>query len=37
VIARSLDLFARLDPAVALQTSRADLLARMTRQQVAGS
>jgi len=37
VIARSLDLFARLDSAVVLETSRADLLARMTRQQVAGN
>jgi len=37
VIARSLDLFARLDSAVVLEASRADLLARMTRQQVAGN
>jgi hypothetical protein len=37
VIARTLDLFARMDPAVALETSRADILARITRQQVAGT
>lgn len=37
VIARTLDLFARLDPAAVLETSRAELMARMTRQQVAGS
>jgi hypothetical protein len=37
VIARSLDLFARLQPADTLETSKADLLARMTRAQVAGS
>ena len=37
VIAHALDLFARLDPAVALDACKADLLARMTRQQVAGS
>jgi hypothetical protein len=37
VIARSLDIFARMDPAAALESSKADLLARMTRQQVAGS
>jgi hypothetical protein len=36
VIARVLDLFARLKPADVLQTSRDTLLARMTRQQVAG-
>jgi hypothetical protein len=36
VIARSLDLFARLQPADALQTAKADLVARMTREQVAG-
>ena len=36
VIARSLDLFARLQPADTLDASRADLLARMTRAQVAG-
>jgi hypothetical protein len=37
VIARSLDIFARMDPTAALESSKADLLARMTRQQVAGS
>jgi hypothetical protein len=36
-IARTLDLFARLDPAALLKASRADILARLTRQQVAGS
>jgi hypothetical protein len=36
VIARSLDLFARLTPANALQASKADVVARMTRDQVAG-
>jgi hypothetical protein len=36
VIARSLDLFARGSAADWLQTSRSDLAARMTRQQVAG-
>jgi hypothetical protein len=36
VIARSLDLFARLDPAVGLETDKATLWARMTRQQVSG-
>ena len=36
VIARSLDIFARLTPAAALQTGKADLLADMTREQVAG-
>jgi hypothetical protein len=36
VIARTLDLFARLQPADTLDASRADLLARMTRAQVAG-
>jgi len=36
IIARSLDLFARMKPADALQTSKADLVARMTREQVAG-
>jgi hypothetical protein len=35
-IARTLDLFARLEPAVLLDTSRADNLTRITRQQVAG-
>ncbi len=36
IIARTLDLFARLHPADALQTSKDDLAARMTRGQVAG-
>src|SRR5205807_356969 len=36
IIARSLDLFARLKPADALKTGKADLVARMTREQVAG-
>jgi len=36
IIARTLDLFARLDPADALQTAKEDIAARMTRQQVAG-
>jgi hypothetical protein len=36
VIARSLDLFARLSPAQMLKTSKADLVARMTREQIAG-
>jgi hypothetical protein len=35
-IARSLDLFARMNPADALETGKADLVARMTREQVAG-
>ena len=35
-IARSLDLFARLDAASALQTSKAEVLSKMTRAQVAG-
>ena len=35
IIARSLDMFARSTPAGALQTARADLVARMTREQVA--
>jgi len=35
-IARMLDLFARMTPADALQTGKADLVARMTREQVAG-
>ncbi len=35
-IARSLDLFARLNPAELLETGKLDMLARMTRQQVAG-
>ena len=36
VIARSLDLFARLTPQSALQISKDELAARMTREQVAG-
>ena len=36
IIARSLDLFARLKPADALQISKSDLAARMTREQIAG-
>jgi len=36
VIARSLDLFARLTPSAALQIGKADLAAQMTREQVAG-
>ena len=36
IIARSLDMFARLQPADALQTAKADLVSRMTREQVAG-
>jgi len=36
VIARSLDLFARLKPIDALQISKGDLAARMTREQIAG-
>jgi len=36
IIARSLDLFARLQPADALKTGKADMVARMTRHQVAG-
>jgi hypothetical protein len=36
LIARSLDLFARLQPADALQISKADYAARMTREQVEG-
>jgi len=35
-IARSLDLFARMNPSDALKTGKADLVARMTREQVAG-
>jgi len=35
-IARVLDLFARMTPVDALQTGKADLVARMTREQVAG-
>jgi len=37
IIARTLDLFARLQPADALQISKDDLAARMTRGQVAGA
>jgi hypothetical protein len=36
VIARGLDLFARLNPADVLRVSRRDLIGRMTREQVAG-
>jgi hypothetical protein len=36
LIARSLDIFARLTPAHALETGRAQMLAEMTREQVAG-
>jgi hypothetical protein len=36
IIARSLDLFARLNPAVALQVAKTDVVAKMTREQVAG-
>jgi hypothetical protein len=36
LIARSLDLFARFTPAEALSTSKADAIAQMTRDQVAG-
>jgi len=36
LIARSLDLFARLNPADALHVPKSDLVARMTREQVAG-
>jgi hypothetical protein len=36
LIARSLDLFARLDPAQALATSKADFTARMAREEIAG-
>jgi hypothetical protein len=36
IIARTLDLFARMNPADALETGKADLVARMTREQVAG-
>jgi hypothetical protein len=37
VIARSLDLFARLTPETALEVAKDELVSRMTRQQVAGS
>jgi mannosylglycerate hydrolase MGH1-like protein len=36
IIARNLDLFARINPADALHRGKADLVARMTREQVAG-
>jgi hypothetical protein len=36
VVARNLDLFARVQPADVLETGKADLIARMTRAQVAG-
>jgi hypothetical protein len=36
IIARSLDMFARMKPADVLETGKQDLVARMTRQQVAG-
>ena len=36
IIARTLDLFARINPADALHRGKADLVARMTREQVAG-
>jgi mannosylglycerate hydrolase MGH1-like protein len=36
IVARVLDLFARLHPADALMTGKAELVARLTRQQVAG-
>jgi hypothetical protein len=36
IIARMLDLFARMKPADLLQTGKAELVARMTREQVAG-
>jgi hypothetical protein len=36
IIARVLDLFARLNATDALQTRKEDLMARMTREQVAG-
>jgi hypothetical protein len=35
-IARTLDLFARINPADALRVGKSDLIARMTREQVAG-
>jgi hypothetical protein len=37
VIARTLDLFARLKPTDLLQVSKGELMARMTREQVAGT
>jgi hypothetical protein len=36
IIARSLDMFARLKPEDALHVGKADMVARMTREQVAG-
>ena len=36
IVARTLDMFARLNPADALQVGKADLIARMTHEQVAG-
>jgi Mannosylglycerate hydrolase MGH1-like glycoside hydrolase domain len=36
IIARTLDLFARMNPALVLQVSKHDLMAEMTRKQVAG-
>ena len=36
IIARTLDLFARINPADALGVGKSDLIARMTREQVAG-
>ena len=36
VIARALDIFARIDPAMALKTDKGDLVSQMTRDQVAG-
>jgi hypothetical protein len=36
IIARSLDMFARMKPADVLETGKQDLVARMTREQVAG-
>jgi hypothetical protein len=36
IIARSLDMFARMNPADVLETGKQDLVARMTREQVAG-
>jgi len=36
IIARSIDMFARIKPSDLLQTGKADLVARVTREQVAG-
>jgi len=36
IIARSLDMFARMNPADVLETGKQDLISRMTREQVAG-